>query len=193
MKRILSSVIAIAALAFFIATTSHAALVGLDPESQTVTVGNPVNVDVFISGLGDSTAPSLGTFDLIIRFDENIVSFSDAAFGNQLDIRGLGSLTEVTTATGAVEIFQLSYDSAEDLDTYQAGSFSLATLIFDTLSVGVSPLSIEVISLGDAYGDSLAADLGSGCVSVVPVPGAVWLLGSGLLGLMGVRRRKGLS
>ncbi|MBW1677074.1 MAG: PEP-CTERM sorting domain-containing protein [Deltaproteobacteria bacterium] len=193
MKRILSSVIAIAALAFFIATTSHAALVGLDPESQTVTVGNPVNVDVFISGLGDSTAPSLGTFDLIIRFDENILSFSDAAFGNQLDIGGLGSLTEVTPATGAVEIFQLSYDSAEDLDTYQAGSFSLAILTFDTLSVGVSPLSIEVISLGNAYGEPLAADLGSGCVSVVPVPGAVWLLGSGLLGLMGVRRRKGLS
>jgi len=189
MKRILSSIIAAAALAFFIATTSYAAFVGLDPESQTATVGNPVNVDVFISGLGDSTAPSLGTFDLIIRFDENILSFTDAAFGNQLDIWGLGSLTEVTPATGAVEIFQVSYDSAEDLLTYQAGSFSLATLTFDTLSVGISPLSIEVISLGDAYGDSLAADLGSGSVSAVPIPGAVWLLGSGFLGLFGIKRK----
>ena len=30
----------------------------------------------------------------------------------------------------------------------------------------------------------------SGEVSVVPVPGAIWLLGSGLIGLLGIRRKK---
>ncbi len=33
------------------------------------------------------------------------------------------------------------------------------------------------------------ADVG---VNAVPVPGAVWLLGSGLLGLVGIRRRRGV-
>ena len=39
------------------------------------------------------------------------------------------------------------------------------------------------------FGGADGADVG---VNAVPVPGAVWLLGSGLLGLVGIRRRRGI-
>lgn len=39
------------------------------------------------------------------------------------------------------------------------------------------------------YSDGCGLAVRSGQVSVVPVPGAIWLLGSGLLGLIGIRRR----
>jgi hypothetical protein len=52
-------------------------------------------LNIFISGLGDGTAPSLSTFDLDISFDPTILAFSTAVFGDpilgdQLDIWGLG-------------------------------------------------------------------------------------------------------
>lgn len=42
--------------------------------------------------------------------------------------------------------------------------------------------------VGD-YGDYQITFTGD--VSVVPIPGAIWLLGSGLLGLIGIKKRKG--
>jgi len=39
------------------------------------------------------------------------------------------------------------------------------------------------------YSDGCGLAVRSGQVSAVPVPGAIWLLGSGLLGLIGIRRR----
>ena len=42
----------------------------------------------------------------------------------------------------------------------------------------------------DTLGPEFASLLVSGGASVVPVPAAVWLFGSGLLGLVGVAMRK---
>ena len=70
-----------------------------------------------------------------------------------------------------------------DLTTYAGGDY------FDIDSVGLD--WIRYIRLSDAPGGGSAdLDAIAALSTAVPIPGAVWLLGSGLLGLVGIRRRK---
>lgn len=142
------------------------------PSSQDASLGTMVAVDLVISGLGDFAAPSLGTFDLDVTFDPVILAFNSAVFGDQLDLFGLGSITEVFPGVMNVNLFELSLDDPADLDTLQPGSFTLATLTFDTIASGTSPLELFINALGDALGDPLEAEPGSGRVRVSDVPEA---------------------
>lgn len=196
MNKIICSIIG-SALLLLVSGTSQAITVSFDPTAQTVATGSSVSVKLGISGLGYGAAPSLGTFDLNIGYNPLLlsftgVSFGDPVLGDQLDLFSLGSLTSWDNTTpGTVNVFELSFDSATDLNTLQAANFTLATLTFSALSGGISPLSISINALGDANGDPLTVTMANGSVTVtaVPVPAAVWLFGSGLLGLIGIVRR----
>ncbi len=178
-------------LALCIAQPAGAVTVGLTPAAQSVNVGSAATVNLYISGLGFFAAPSLGTYDLKIDFDPLILSFTGASFGNGLDLYGLGSLWEVTPGNGSVNLFELSYDSPSDLDALQADTFVMATLTFNAIGNGTSPLLISVNALGDAYGDPLAADLVGANISAVPEPVNQLLMGVGV-GMIALfmRRRK---
>ena len=155
------------------------------PASQDVPVGDSVEVAITISYLGDFVAPSLGVFDLDLAFDSAVLAFSavtfgDPVLGDQLDLFGFGSITAFDdTVPGVVNVFELSLDLPSDLDTLQPGSFTLATLSFDTLALGVSALDISIIALGDSLGDSLDANVVGGAVNVVPEPSAALLFAVG--------------
>ncbi|MCI0547164.1 MAG: hypothetical protein L0027_07750 [Candidatus Rokubacteria bacterium] len=181
---------------------AQAVLIEVVPAAQEVVQGDPVQITLAISGLGDQSPPSLGTFDLDVLFDASVLTFASAAFGDpvlgdQLDLAGLGSVTDVTPGSGVVNLFQLSLDTADDLNALQAGDFTLATLTFTATGPGASPLALAVTALGDAEGVSLATDLASGAVLVTPgqepVPGppGAALLGLGLACLLAhhLRRR----
>lgn len=178
------------AFALWTAPPASAITIGFTPYSQSISVGSTATVDLFISGLGAGTAPSLGTFDLNIDFDPLVLSFTGASFGSQLDLFGLGNLRDVTPGVGSVNIFELSYDSPFDLDTLQADTFVLATLTFNALGSGVSPLLISANALGDSNGDSLAADLVATNISAVPEPETqlLMVIGIGMIALAMKRR-----
>ena len=63
---------------------------------------------------------------------------------------------------------------------------------FDAALTLESVLELRIINSEDPSwnGPSLAATLGIDNITAVPVPAAFWLFGSGLLGLIGIARRK---
>lgn len=164
---------------------TQAITISFNPITSTTTVGSSFDVALVISDLGIGVAPSLGVFDLELSFNPAIIDisslfFGDPLLGDQLDLSGMGSFNNVVTqGVGLVEIFELSYDTPDDLNRLQADKFTLATLSFSGISAGVSSLGVIPISIGDANGDSLAVNVmnASVIVSSVPEPATWTLLG----------------
>lgn len=180
--------------------TAWSVTLSLFPGSQTTMIGSTASVDIIISGLGEGVPDSLGVFDLDLMYDPTILSFSSAAFGDpilgdQLDLLLLGSMVMETPSVGNINLFELSFDDPDVLDTLQAGEFTLATVQFDAIGIGDSPLELFVNSLGDSFGEPLATDPaepGNISVSEVPEPGTILLLGTGfgLIGMLALRRKR---
>ena len=202
MKKVLFLAVVLVVVVFF-SLSAFAATIGFEPVSQTVPVGESVSVDLVISGLGDGESPSLGGFDLFIEYDPAILALSDVSFGDptlgdQLDVSGWGSLYDYSSYSSDVEyLFGLSYNLPWDLNDLQKPSFVLATLTFDTLSVGTSSLEIVdpdppiyMSRLSDELGEPLGFERESGSVSPVPVPATFILFGFGLGGIGILRRKK---
>jgi hypothetical protein len=165
--------------------------IDFSPPNRSAPIGSSFEMSLAIAGLGDSAAPSLSTFDVDISYKPMILAFSSASYGDpvlgdQLDLLDLGTITTTTPAVGTVNLFELSLDLPDDLNTLQAGTFVLATLMFTTLGVGTSPLVLSLNALGDADGAPLTASVASGSVTVtsVPEPGALLLLGPALTPLV---------
>lgn len=157
------------------AGAAHAITVEVLPPTQAAGVGDVVEVHLAISGLGDLIAPSLGVFDVDVGFDPTILSFTGATFGDpllgdQLDLLGLGSVSTLTPGAGVVDLFELSLDPADVLDTEQAGAFTLASLAFIAVGAGSTDLTVSVEALGDALGGPLATELSGGSVTVTGIP-----------------------
>ncbi|MCI0527931.1 MAG: PEP-CTERM sorting domain-containing protein [Nitrospira sp.] len=207
MKKILT-VILVLGWGFLSSFSAQAISLDFVPFSQDVVIGNPVDVDLVISGLGDFTDPSLATFDLDVFFDPAILSFNSVGFGPFLGDPSLGEAitTSDASTSGSVNLFEVSFLEGDAttcvfcippfLNDLQPSSFTLATLTFDTLAMGTSSLSFTLNALGDANGNPLGASLGSGSVTVsgdvavIPEPATLLLMGSGVVGLWALRKKR---
>lgn len=158
--------------------------------SDITQIGNSVNVKIGVSGLGGNLAPSLGAYDLDLSFDPSHLAFTGAVFGdallgNQLDLFNFGGNLSGADLTdpGTVNFYEVSFDSVTDLNDLQVNSFTLATLSFDVLDFGTSDLTLSVNAFGDAEGNDLPVTTLSTSVTTVPLPSAIFLMASGLMGL----------
>jgi len=206
MKKFIILLVAFLMLVLSNAAVSQAVTLSFDPGFQGVLVGNQVDVDVVISGLGDGEAPSLGAFDFDITFDPTILALSSITFGSYLGdpdpFLYETSLGFTDYGTGTVNIWELSWLDANStsgpshippyLEFMQPESFALATLTFDTRSFGTSSLDISSCDLGYASGEEiLTVDLESGNINVVvPEPATLFLLGTGLAGIGFLRKKR---
>ena len=182
---------------------ASAITVTFNPSSTHIDVGETVGIQVGISGLG---AEVLSSFDLDLLFNGAVLSntaliFSDAPFGGALD-----TLFDATLglATGRAETFGASLLLDPDLQALQPDDFVFLTFAFQGLADGVSQLAFgpdpdferNFVGLNAL---SLTLDIGSACISVgtgscvtqVPEPGSLALVGLGLAGVYLRRRRIG--
>ncbi|HEB56496.1 MAG TPA: VPLPA-CTERM sorting domain-containing protein [Gammaproteobacteria bacterium] len=147
----------------------------------------------------DSTGLTMdATAITVINSDGSVVyDFTDQTFYLTSDVSGSGTLS-----IGDGSLLTASFSNLElvDLSLVSPGSATFnADLIYTggsmaaNLQVGRIEGAINVttgsVGLGiDFTADSLTAKVGE--VQAVPVPAAVWLFGSGLLGLVGMAKRK---
>ena len=124
---------------------------------------------------GDYTQNSFSTYSVEI---ENLLSF------DKLNVTGIATLAgelDVTLANNAI------FQDGDSFDILFAESIVGE---FDLLSLAIldEGLAWDFSFIADAIGTTDIARLS--VISTVPVPAAVWLFGSGLIGLVGFARRK---
>ena len=172
------------------AASVHAATITLDPLNATVVSGTTFNISVVGR---DFTAGTFGG-GFSLAWDPGILTLDSYSrtFPGDLILGDPGTLDNVAGTLTGVGVESLSGTAGPDFD--------IALLTFSALNVGISPTDVSIGFFAggqprrwsDLNGVDTAPTFVSGTVTVnpVPVPAAVWLFGSGLLGLIGVARRR---
>ncbi len=163
------------------------------PANQLANVGDQVTVGVFATNPGGTL---IGEYDFFVDYDPNVLSLNEVVFGSVLGGPADSFQDDPESPAGRVNVSELS--RVFDLTSLQTGNdILLFSMIFDTDMLGTSPLTfsgniaVDDGFLGDELGQAITLDsVGTGSINVVPVPGAVWLMGSGLLALYGFKNRR---
>lgn len=196
-KTIIILLLTFSVVSVLIVSHSSAYSLGFNPSSQTVGIGNPFDLPLSIDGLSDI---SLGAYDISIFYDPTVLSFNSVAFGDpisgdQLDLLGVGiPITTTTSDTGTVNLFELSFNTIEELNTLQLDRFTLAVLNLTAITQGTTSVNISDYFLSDAEGRPIVASLSNAAITVtpaaVPEPSTALLLASGLVGVVCMMRRR---
>ena len=148
------------------------------------TAGPGTTVQAFVSNdIGAITADMVG----------NTYAFSfDAKHGNiDTMLSDADAFVKVLKSSDGsyIELANNAFDSGANLTSaWSGGSILLnvdAGMVGELLQIGFSATATDWSASGVVYDNLNFAE-----VSAVPVPAAVWLFGSGLIGLVGVARRK---
>jgi len=151
-------------------------------------VGGSVNQASNSSGSATNGSSSADTLTSLEIFVENTFTGSlnfNFSFSASVDATIAGGTTANDFAGSAVSVFDdLGFDY---IDIFTDVSIDGTDAIPLTGTFGFTLLDADVntvIGFVDSYGQTAAT------APPIPVPAAVWLFGSGLLGLVGVARRK---
>ena len=174
-----------------VAAPAWAMTISLEPTTQTVAVGDSFDVNLVVSDVGGE---GVGAFWIDVTYDTSILSItdSDVTFGTSLGTGlDVDAIADTTSFPGIVDLFEVSFLDSTTLLGLQSASFTLATLTFTADGLGTSDLSSDVINVGDAFGYTVyGVQTADAKVTATPVPGAIYLLGTGLIGLVGFGRRR---
>ncbi|MEZ5565188.1 MAG: PEP-CTERM sorting domain-containing protein [Gammaproteobacteria bacterium] len=148
------------------------------------------SISIQISGSGFNNQTSGGDFQ--INFDPNAFTLTNFVVTNPpFDTSAINDTDVATGTINRVDVFKSTTGNV-------GPTFNVATLTFDVKSLGNTGSNADMISLaGSLVGwfepDAITAydvSYGSLQVSAVPAPAAVWLLATGIGGLVVRRWRK---
>ena len=174
------------------ASRADAITIGFDP-AVAETTGQTLSVDLVVLDLGNFISPSLGAFDLTLTFDPGVLSLATTSFGSFLGNPATGEafVSATDVGPGSVNLVGLSFLTASELNALQPSAFPLATLNFNALAVGETPLLLTVNTLSNEVGESFSfVKTETGSAQVIPEPATLLLLGMGLFGVAVARRRQ---
>jgi hypothetical protein len=162
------------AVIFSVASTASASLT------------EPFEIRVTISGLGMS---DLTAFDLNLNYNINLLTYESYELTDALgsiDLFDADDWSAGDDGSGSVNLSVVSY-----LDDFSAQpeAFTLAAVSFTGDETGLAGISLSDILLFDELNNALPFTVDGTHINVVPLPGAVWLMGSALVAVAGLRRR----
>jgi hypothetical protein len=160
---------------------SFATTVSLGAETKQVTAGETFSLDL-IMDFGDDQVGA-GVVDIV--FDDTFIRFQSFAF--DADFTHVGETIDPQTS----ELVSIGFGSDPQFPL-TGGPFKVGTLSFlATSEPGVSPITLSRSpKWGGFTGITLETIDTVVGVQAVPLPGAVWFLGSSLIGLISLNRRK---
>ncbi len=152
-----------------------------DRNLTILVIGNdaPHSIGLSLLGSGDTSSQGPFTLDSFGSPEKNLVGYTD-----------FNSVSQVTSGEATTgEAGSTPPDSTVSLGstdtTVTWGIYAMNITLADFFDSGASFTGVQLDISGYSAVPSLV-----GTTAVVPVPAAVWLFGSGLIGLVGVARRK---
>jgi hypothetical protein len=109
----------------------------LVPSTNSVNNSDTMTLQVVISGLGAPGSTEVGSFDIFVGYNANLLAWESTDFTNLLGNPFLGEAITFSDTTGSsVEALDVSLLSTPQLDALQPASFTLATFTFIAIGDG---------------------------------------------------------
>jgi hypothetical protein len=155
---------------------------------SAVGLNETAEVSIWISGLGNYSAPNLGAYDLEIGFNQDVLRFESLSFAGFLGYPGNSFSSFSLSSLGVLAVLETSILNGV-LSSLQPGAFPLVSIQFTLTALENSTLTFLSASLSDGDGFAIYADLQSANVYAVPIPSSLLLLSVAVLGLGAYRRK----
>jgi hypothetical protein len=187
-------VLTLSTLILPLGSPAGAATVFLEPETMDVQIGQDFTLTLYIDFPSEDNEDSGGIYAAGggLRFDPTIIKY-DSYLLNDTFWDSSYTITKIES-----DFFSIGTEVIDAEDEY--GQIKIADVIFTALKIGTTQVELfdpDVVKGGEDFFDWNSADsfddsveFRNASVNVVPIPCAVWLLGSGLVGLVGLKRRK---